>query len=66
MYLSDVMTIPANIAGLPGISGAMRASRKGCLWGLQVIGPALGDAAVLRAAHAYEQATQWHKMRPAL
>ena len=65
MYLSDVMTIPANIAGLPGIS-VQCGFTQGLPVGLQVIGPALGDAAVLRAAHAFEQATQWHKMRPAL
>ncbi len=65
MYLSDVMTIPANIAGLPGIS-VQCGFTQGLPLGLQFIGPALGDAAVLRAAHAYEQATQWHKMRPAL
>ena len=65
MYLSDVMTIPANIAGLPGIS-VQCGFTQGLPVGLQFVGPALGDAAVLRAAHAYEQATQWHKMRPAL
>ena len=65
MYLSDVMTIPANIAGLPGIS-VQCGFTQGLPVGLQVIGPALGDAAVLRAAHAFEQATQWHKMRPAI
>ena len=65
MYLSDVMTIPANIAGLPGIS-VQCGFTQGLPVGLQFIGPALGDAAVLRAAHAYEQATQWHKMRPVL
>ena len=65
MYLSDVMTIPANIAGLPGIS-VQCGFTQGLPVGLQVVGPALGDAAVLRTAHAYEQATQWHKMRPVL
>ncbi len=65
MYLSDVMTIPANIAGLPGIS-VQCGFTQGLPVGLQFVGPALGDAAVLRAAHAFEQATQWHKMRPAL
>ena len=65
MYLSDVMTIPANIAGLPGIS-VQCGFTQGLPVGLQVVGPALGDAAVLRAAHAYEQATQWHEMRPVL
>ena len=34
--------------------------------GRQFIGPQMGDGTVLRAAHAYEQATEWHKLRPAL
>jgi Asp-tRNA(Asn)/Glu-tRNA(Gln) amidotransferase A subunit family amidase len=32
--------------------------------GLQFMGPALGESVILRAAHAYEQATEWHKQRP--
>ena len=65
MYLSDVCTIPVNIAGLPAISvpGGMS---EGLPVGLQFIGPQMGDGTVLRAAHAYEQATEWHKLRPAL
>ncbi|MBI4198714.1 MAG: Asp-tRNA(Asn)/Glu-tRNA(Gln) amidotransferase subunit GatA, partial [Chloroflexi bacterium] len=65
MYLSDVCTIPVNIAGLPGLS--LPCSFAGGLpVGMQIIGPALGDAAVLRAAHAYEQATEWHTRWPEL
>ena len=65
MYLSDACTIPVNIAGLPGISvpGGMSG---GLPVGLQIIGPQFGDATVLRAACAYEQATEWHKLRPKL
>jgi len=65
MYLSDICTIPVNIAGLPGISvpGGMS---DGLPVGLQVIGPQFGDATVLRAAYAYEQATDWHTLRPEL
>jgi aspartyl-tRNA(Asn)/glutamyl-tRNA(Gln) amidotransferase subunit A len=63
MYLSDVCTIPANIAGLPAISVPCGLS-EGLPVGLQFIGPQLGDAAVLRTAHAYEQATSWHALRP--
>jgi aspartyl-tRNA(Asn)/glutamyl-tRNA(Gln) amidotransferase subunit A len=65
MYLSDICTIPANIAGIPGISlpcGFVN----GLPVGMQVLGPALGEEAVLRAAFAYEQATQWHTARPEL
>ena len=65
MYLSDVCTIPVNIAGLPAISvpGGMS---EGLPVGLQFIGPQMGDGTVLRAAHAYEQATEWHTLRPGI
>ena len=58
MYLSDIFTIPANMAGLPGIAIPCGFS-EGLPVSMQVIGPAFGEAAVLRAAHAYEQATRW-------
>ena len=61
MYLSDVCTIPANIAGLPGVS--VPAGFSGHLpVGLQILGPPFGDAAILRTAYAYEQATEWRLM----
>ena len=63
MYLSDVCTIPVNIAGLPGISVPGGFS-EGLPVGLQVIGPHFGESTVLRVAHAYEQATDWHKAHP--
>ena len=55
MYLCDVLTIPVNLAGLPGISLPCGFS-DGLPVGLQVIGPRFQDARVLRVAHAYEQA----------
>jgi aspartyl-tRNA(Asn)/glutamyl-tRNA(Gln) amidotransferase subunit A len=72
MYLSDICTIPVNLAGLPGISlpagFASAPDAPGSLLpvGLQVIGPALGESVVLRVAQAYQQATSWHLQRPAL
>jgi aspartyl-tRNA(Asn)/glutamyl-tRNA(Gln) amidotransferase subunit A len=63
MYLSDVCTIPANIAGLPAISVPCGLS-EGLPVGLQFIGPQMGDAVVLRIAHAYEQTAPWHGQRP--
>ncbi len=65
MYLSDVCTIPVNIAGIPGISIPCGFA-SGLPVGLQIMGPALAEEAILRVAHAYEQATDWHTMRPAL
>ena len=63
MYLNDIFTLPANIAGIPAISlpGGMV---DGLPVGLQIMAPRLGEMTLLRAAHAYEQATHWHKMRP--
>jgi aspartyl-tRNA(Asn)/glutamyl-tRNA(Gln) amidotransferase subunit A len=65
MYLSDIFTIPANMAGLPGISVPCGFS-EGLPVSLQIMGPAFGESVIFRAAHAYEQATTWHKERPAL
>jgi aspartyl-tRNA(Asn)/glutamyl-tRNA(Gln) amidotransferase subunit A len=65
MYLIDVCTLPINIAGLPAISVPCGFSQ-GMPVGMQLIGPHLGEATLLRIAHAYEQATEWHKARPEL
>ena len=63
MYLNDICTIPVNIAGLPSISvpGGMS---NGLPVGLQFIGPQFGDTMVIRAAAAYERATNWHQNHP--
>lgn len=63
MYLADVYTIPVNLAGLPGISVPCGLAG-GLPIGLQLIGRPFDEATVLRAAHAYEQATPWHTQRP--
>ncbi len=63
MYLSDIFTIPANMAGLPGIALPNGIS-EGMPVSMQVIGPAFGEEIVLRTAHAYEQATDWHRSTP--
>lgn len=55
MYLSDIYTVPVNLAGLPGISVPCGADREGLPIGGQLIGPAMGDALVLKAADAYQQ-----------
>jgi len=63
MYLSDVCTLPINIAGVPGIS--IPAGFDGNLpIGMQIIGKPFGEEAILRVAYAYEQATEWHKQKP--
>ncbi len=63
MYLSDVCTLPINIAGLPAIS--IPAGFAGNLpVGMQIIGKPFDEETILRIAFAYEQATDWHKRRP--
>ena len=65
MYLIDVCTVPANIAGLPGISVPCGFSQ-GLPVGMQLIGPHLSEQRLLNIAYAYEQATSWHTERPEL
>ena len=63
MYLEDVFTLPASLAGVCGVSVPC-GFEDGLPIGLQLIGPAFGEEVILRAAHAYEQATEWHKAAP--
>lgn len=63
MYLSDIATIPANLAGVPGISIPSGFS-KGLPIGLQFMGKPLDDGLLLSVAYAYEQATNFHKELP--
>ena len=65
MYLSDVYTLSLNLAGLPGISIPCGFAA-GLPIGVQVMGGAFEEERVLRVAHAYEHATEWHHSRPAL
>ena len=65
MYLSDICTIPVNIAGLPAISVPCGLSN-GLPIGLQVIGKPFNEDAILRTAYAYQQVTDWHNKKPSL
>lgn len=65
MYLSDVFTIPANMAGLPAIAVPCGFAH-GLPVSLQFMGRPFDEPTLLRVAHAYEQATPWHTMWPAL
>ncbi|NDJ18194.1 Asp-tRNA(Asn)/Glu-tRNA(Gln) amidotransferase subunit GatA [Myxacorys almedinensis] len=66
MYLIDLMTIPVNLAGLPGMSVPCGFDSQGLPIGLQIIGNVLREDQVFQVAHAYEQATEWHKQAPQL
>jgi aspartyl-tRNA(Asn)/glutamyl-tRNA(Gln) amidotransferase subunit A len=66
MYLSDIFTISANLAGNPGISVPCGFTGAGLPVGLQIIGKPFDEVGILKAAHAFEQATKWHKRRPGI
>jgi aspartyl-tRNA(Asn)/glutamyl-tRNA(Gln) amidotransferase subunit A len=66
MYLADIFTLAANMAGICGISvpcGFASAGDKQLPVGLQILGKALDESTILRVAHAYEQSTEWHRIR---
>jgi aspartyl-tRNA(Asn)/glutamyl-tRNA(Gln) amidotransferase subunit A len=65
MYLSDIYTISVNLAGLPGLSVPGGFTQSGLPIGLQLIGKAFDEGALLRAAQAYQTLTDWHLRRPA-
>ncbi len=66
MYLDDLYTIPINLAGLPGLSIPCGFGAKGRPVGLQIVGNYFDEARMLSAAHAYQQATDWHTRIPPL
>ena len=69
MYLADIFTNTANLAGICGISvpcGFAKVNGSQLPIGLQILGKALDEARIFQIAHAYEQSTDWHKARPKL
>lgn len=66
MYLTDLMTIPVNLAGLPGVSIPCGFDEQGLPIGLQLIGNVLQEELLLQVAYAYEQATTWNEKKPKL
>lgn len=65
MYANDILTIPVNLAGVPGISVPC-GFVNGLPVGLQIIGKHFDESTVYRVAHAFEQATNYHKQKPTL
>jgi aspartyl-tRNA(Asn)/glutamyl-tRNA(Gln) amidotransferase subunit A len=66
MYLGDLMTIPVNLAGLPGISVPCGFDEQGLPIGMQLIGKVLHEDQLFQVAYAYEQSTTWHLRQPSL
>jgi aspartyl-tRNA(Asn)/glutamyl-tRNA(Gln) amidotransferase subunit A len=69
MYLADIFTIAANLAGICGLSlpcGFANVDGTRLPIGLQLLGKPFEEAKLLQIAHAYEQSTDWHRERPAL
>jgi aspartyl-tRNA(Asn)/glutamyl-tRNA(Gln) amidotransferase subunit A len=64
MYLDDLFTIPINLAGLPGMSIPCGFGNKGRPVGLQIVGNYFDEARMLRLAHAFQRATDWHLKSP--
>ncbi len=64
MYLEDIFTITANLAGIPALSVPVGFDGQGLPVGMQLMGPHFGEASLLRAAHAYQEATEWHRRLP--
>jgi aspartyl-tRNA(Asn)/glutamyl-tRNA(Gln) amidotransferase subunit A len=64
MYLEDVFTLPANLAGVPGITFPVGFDHGGLPIAMQLNAPHLAEPRLLQAAHAYQGVTAWHKERP--
>lgn len=64
MYLSDIYTITTNLAGIPGLSMPCGLTSEGLPIGLQLVGPAMSETALLQAARLFERETDWHTRRP--
>ncbi len=64
MYLEDVFSLPANLAGVPGVTVPVGFDAAGLPVGMQLMGPPFGEASLLRVAHAYQTVTDWHRRSP--
>jgi aspartyl-tRNA(Asn)/glutamyl-tRNA(Gln) amidotransferase subunit A len=66
MYMSDVFTLSANLAGIPGISVPCGLSSGGLPIGLQIMGPHFSEDRLLKVAFDFEQHTDFHRQKPEL
>src|SRR5438067_13867023 len=65
MYLNDIFTVAGNLTGAPAISIPCGFDGKGLPIGLQIQGDYFAESVILNVAHRYQQATEWHKRKPA-
>jgi len=66
MYLSDIYTISVNLAGIPAISIPCGFTKAGLPIGLQIMAKPFDEEMLFKVAHAFEQSTDWHKVKPKL
>ena len=66
MYLEDIFTLPANLAGVPGLAFPVGFDGKGLPVGMQLMGRHFDETCLFKISHAYQQVTDWHKHGPAL
>jgi aspartyl-tRNA(Asn)/glutamyl-tRNA(Gln) amidotransferase subunit A len=66
MYLEDVFTLPANLAGVPGLAFPVGFDSSGLPVGMQLMGPHFQEDILFRVTHAYQGATDWHRRKPEL
>jgi aspartyl-tRNA(Asn)/glutamyl-tRNA(Gln) amidotransferase subunit A len=65
MYLEDVFTLPANLAGVPGLAFPVGFDHQGLPVGMQLMGPHFREDILFQAGYAYQQVTEWHQRIPA-
>lgn len=66
MYLEDVLTLPANLAGVPGLAFPVGFDRQGLPIGMQLMGRHFQEEVLLKVVHAYQRDSEWHKQQPNL
>jgi aspartyl-tRNA(Asn)/glutamyl-tRNA(Gln) amidotransferase subunit A len=64
MYLEDIFTMPANLAGIPALAFPVGFDPAGLPIGMQLMGPAFEEERLFQAAHAYQKTTDWHLRHP--
>jgi aspartyl-tRNA(Asn)/glutamyl-tRNA(Gln) amidotransferase subunit A len=64
MYLEDIYTLPANLAGVPGLAFPVGFDSQGLPIGMQLMGPHFRENMLFKAAYVYQQTTEWHKREP--